>query len=489
MADDQIPREGRLMVAGGTAAFDFVVPGQHHEHFPGIRDAAIYSPGPQTWKVAAKLNAGKAIEGCRGDTGGRWYPELLTLGNGNILAISGHPAQCDAFHSNFIPEVFTMAPSPAGAWHRLGSYTNSADVAHFSSHDVTYYPRLHVLPTGDVFSSSPIGGRSQSLSIKQSPWGAVYNAIATFQDFTQPNAPVPFDKWGIYDGFAGTSVLLPLLPESEYRARILICGSERAFILDLKGWTPAGQSAPPLLPSSTNEVFQWRPTTRQLQGRRINLNAVLLPTGEVFICGGVQGTPQQNPQTGKLELAPMDATAVLQPEIFNSFTNNWSAPNDPASVVRNYHSVALLLPDGTVWTAGSDKDAGRGLKARELRFEIYFPWYHGNPDRPQIQAAPDRVFPNERWIVETNQAPRIKRVVMLRCGSCTHAFDSDQRYVGLRFQHNGGNRLCVEFPPNNNIMVPGFYFLFVINDAGLPSLGTVLYATPSDPHGKPGGNC
>lgn len=44
-------------------------------------------------------------------------------------------------------------------------------------------------------------------------------------------------------------------------------------------------------------------------------------------------------------------------------------PTSP--VVRGYHSVALLMPDGAVWVAGSNFDGGPGIGNRELRIEIF----------------------------------------------------------------------------------------------------------------------
>jgi hypothetical protein len=53
----------------------------------------------------------------------------------------------------------------------------------------------------------------------------------------------------------------------------------------------------------------------------------------------------------------------------------------------------------------------------------------------------------------------------------THSFNTDQRYVGIRFVRMGGNRLRCKAPPNANIAPPGYYLLFVIDDKGVPSVG------------------
>ena len=58
-------------------------------------------------------------------------------------------------------------------------------------------------------------------------------------------------------------------------------------------------------------------------------NATLLPTGQVFVSGGVR-PPQEH-----------DAMAVLNAEVYDPDTNAWQMTS-AATVPRNYHGVAVL---------------------------------------------------------------------------------------------------------------------------------------------------
>lgn len=451
---------GTLLAAGGTEAFKDVVPGLHHAHFPGVRASAIfrYEPGGPGWRSTADMNLGDVAPGVESqDTGGRWYPTLLTLANGDVLALSGHPAKDDREHTNYIPEVFTPTPGPHGSWHRLGSYTDPAQDSLFRDHETTYYPRGHLLPTGDVMLTSPARERTTTLRVDRAPWSGTFFDVCRF---------TPGES-GQYLGYGETSVLLPLLAEDDYRRRrVLVTGGEQPWILDVSDWLPG---------ATPSDQLSWQKTApRALAGspRRINGHAVLLPTGEVLCVGGVAGLPD-----GSIP----DSTAVRTPEIFDTAGDTWSAltaANEQEQVVRNYHSVALLMPDGRVWTAGSDHNGGTGTGpngAADLRIEIYEPWYHGNPNRPEITAAPDQWVTGQQFSLRTTQAPEIRRVAMLRTGSCTHAFNPDQRYVSMDFRYQGGDELLVTAPPNGNIAPTGMYFLFTINAQGLPSAGTRIY--------------
>ena len=69
---------------------------------------------------------------------------------------------------------------------------------------------------------------------------------------------------------------------------------------------------------------------------RRHLNATVLPDGKVLVTGGVSGG-------GFNDLA----TAVHTAELWDPATDDWTALA-PNAVDRGYHSVSLLLPDGTV---------------------------------------------------------------------------------------------------------------------------------------------
>ena len=74
--------DGRLLAAGGTEQYD---------PFHGLRDALVFDPGAGTWAPAPDM------------AGGRWYPALLALPDGRMLAISGLGEDGNL---NLVPEVY-----------------------------------------------------------------------------------------------------------------------------------------------------------------------------------------------------------------------------------------------------------------------------------------------------------------------------------------------------------------------------------------------
>jgi hypothetical protein len=219
-------------------------------------------------------------------------------------------------------------------------------------------------------------------------------------------APAPMPN---YNGLSVTCVLLPLRPTPWLLRAHPDLRPQRAPAPRL------GQPSP-----------AWQSTGQRT--RRLDLNAVLLPTGDVFVCGGTNP-----PGAGK-----PDSSAVLEAELYRSESATWQTlPR--ATVPRNYHSVALLMPDGRVWTAGSNKNAQQsfdppGSDNRELRIELFEPDYYVNPARPVITRAPGRFRCGQVFQVETPHAESIREVAILRCGSVTHAFNADQRFVELTFR-------------------------------------------------------
>jgi hypothetical protein len=186
----------------------------------------------------------------------------------------------------------------------------------------------------------------------------------------------------------------------------------------------------------------------------------------------------RDPATNQVIPQIFDQGGELRAESFSLITGRFDLLAGSAQVPRHYHSVALLMPDGRVWTAGSSKDRTPAESCGETRIEIYAPWYC-NPgiSRPRITNAPTQVVSAERFRITCTQASSIARAALIRAASVTHAFSSDQRYVGLIVTAVGGDQLDVTAPPSLNIAPPGYYLLFIVNSDNVPSEGKFIQLT------------
>ena len=193
------------------------------------------------------------------------------------------------------------------------------------------------------------------------------------------------------------------------------------------------------------------------------MNAVLLPNGQVVALGGSVNDEDLS-------------TASLNADLYDPPSNTISSAG--ANVYpRLYHSVALLLPDATVWLAGGNPSRG----SYEPHVEVYQPPYLFQSDgslatRPTITNAPASISYGNPFTVQTPDAASIASVVLIRNGTVTHAFGMDQRMVGMSFTAGSGS-LTVTAPSNGNIAPPGYYMLFILNTAGVPSLASSVLVT------------
>jgi Domain of unknown function (DUF1929) len=415
----------------------------------GERRCAIYSPLAGTWQEVQPLNPDPAGNP---ESGGRWYPTLATLSNGDVLAVGGHPdlrehypSHDDHRHSNNVPERYSAS---SGQWITLGSNPPTTAQKTADDDDWAYdYQRTHLLPNGRVFFASPVRGKNRTYD----PWSG--------QFLNAPVIDLPADNK--YHGIsaAWTSVMLPMLHQDAFRARVLLFGGQTAQRIDLSvaeddmAWTQAGNR-------------DWAGTPPQ----RSFVCPVLLPTGQVFFSGGTQGGDGD---------AGNQAAGVREGELYTPGINwntgqytgseSWDTV-EAASVVRHYHSVALLLPDGSVWTAGSNgpSDDAEHLNEREQRIEIWRPPYFDQAGRPTISSSPRNIGYAYPFLIDTPQAESIRRVVLTRCGSCTHGFNPDQRYLSLDFSLVDNNTLRVQTPTDGNTAPPGYYLLWIIDSQGRP---------------------
>src|SRR6202008_4938950 len=95
---------------------------------------------------------------------------------------------------------------------------------------------------------------------------------------------------------------------------------------------------------------------------RIEMDATILPSGQVLALGGSLNDEDTT-------------TASLNADLYDPVSNTFS-PAGPEAFARLYHSVSLLMPDGTVWVGGSNPARG----TYEPHMEIYSPPYLFNPD-------------------------------------------------------------------------------------------------------------
>ena len=353
---------------------------------------------------------------------GRWYPTVTTLGDGRVMTFSG---LLETGGTNTAVEIYTPGSgwspeSPAGWTPPL-------------------YPRMHLLPNGNVFYAGS-GRGSRIFNTATRTWSSV---VAT-------------TNHGVNRTY-GTSVLLPLKAGDGYKPRVMIFGggnpgTNTTEIIDLSVPTPSWQYGPPM------------------SQPRIELNATLLPSGKVLVVGGSRNDEDA-------------ATASLNADLYDPQTNTFSSAGANA-FPRLYHSNALLLPDATVLVNGGNPQRGN----YEQRQEIYSPAYlfdaNGSPAlRPTISnVSPGTLRYGNTFQVETANAADIASVVLIRPGTPTHAFDMEQRFVGLSFTARAGV-LDVVAPPNGNVAPPGYYMLFILNSAGVPSVARFvnLSVSPNQP--------
>ena len=414
-------QDGRVLMNGGTASYGSlaVVGGTSDLPFTGLPNSAIFDPASETFSVADGSNSGNTAHG-------RWYPTVTELGDGRMMTTSGLDENGNL---NNTSEIYT---SGLGWGAEIpGNPTGLSDPTF--TFGFPLYPRMHLLPSGQVFYSAPS------------------SATLVFDPSKQTWA---FLAWTIYGGPVaertyGSSVLLPLTPANNYDPKVMILGGDNPAtntteIIDLGQASPTWQQGPPMAEP------------------RVEMEATLLPNGKVLVSAG--SAADEDP-----------TTASLKAELYDPATNSFSSAG-ANTFPRLYHNVQLLLPDGTVFLAGGNPHQG----VYENHIEIYKPAYLFNLDgspatRPVINAAPATISYGSSFNIQTASTD-IVSVVLMKAGSVTHSFDMDQRFVGLTFTSASGGYAATA-PNNSNLLPPGYYMLFLLNKSGVPSIASFVQLT------------
>ncbi len=200
--------------------------------------------------------------------------------------------------------------------------------------------------------------------------------------------------------------------------------------------------------------------TQSMSTQRQWVSATVLADGRVL---GTGGSAVENQLTGVNNVA----------EIWNPATGQWTQGTAGVNA-RLYHSTALLLPDARVLIAGG----GAPGPLVNLNAEIYTPPYLFNgpgslAPRPSIVSAPDTINVGQNFTVGFASGNGVSRVSLIKTGSTTHSNNMDQRFIELPFTASGAT-LDLTPPSNPASLPPGYYMLFVLDGAGVPSTAKIV---------------
>ncbi|MFN2525311.1 MAG: galactose oxidase-like domain-containing protein, partial [Actinomycetota bacterium] len=205
-----------------------------------------------------------------------------------------------------------------------------------------------------------------------------------------------------------------------------------------------------------------------LNNARWYSSGVLLPDGNVVALSGANRDEV---------LVPGSETPVTQAELFDG--EKWT-PLASAARVRTYHNSAMLLPDGSILVGGhspintgygptGDNSAQAVTGTNNLKdpsFEIFKPPYLFRGPRPRITRVDSGIAWGGKFEISSPDAGRVEKVVLMRLPAVTHITDADQRAVELDSRSHRPGSVTVEAPPNGKVAPPGYYYVFILTNAG-----------------------
>ena len=286
----------------------------------------------------------------------RWYHSIIALPDGEMLVLGGREDKGPIPVTT--PEVFTQNVG----WRTLWGGTSDAAFGGgvFGN---WYYTRAVVAPNGGVFE---LGNDGKMFYLDPAGNG-------TITQLTQQT-------------LAG-SYTLPTLAFAPGRL-LSVRAQQQVVVVNLSGPQPA------ITP------------TANISQLRLWSSGTVLADGKVLVTGG---SAVANQLTGVAYAA----------EIWDPATGQWTLGANAAKP-RLYHSIALLLPDGSVLTAGG----GAPGPVNNLNAEIYYPPYlydaSGQPaTRPSLLSAPAivQLSVNRQFAAAVGAGNQISRVTLLRTGS------------------------------------------------------------------------
>jgi hypothetical protein len=406
--------DGRLMSNGGTLAYDGDGKG-----FAGRPDVLVFDPVTQQWTALASM------------AHGRWYPTVITLGDGRVLAAAG------------------LDETGSGQNRTLESYFVGSDrwqqLAIPSKLELRSYAHLYLLADGSVCYA---GGHMDDAALD--PFCL---------DLTRsPATKTPIEKLAEVDARDQCSSVL--LPPAQDQKVMIIGGA--------KGNDPAIADVD--IVDLTAHPLTYH-AVAPMNSPRKHSNATLLPDRTVLVTGG-----SKRGEEGDLATNHAEIFDPAHPE------HGWTQLA-LGQITRMYHSVALLLPDARVITAGGNPDRGfrinwepvAGDLHEEMHLEIFSPPYLFRGPRPTIGTVASEWRYGQGVDIASPEAGTIKWASLIRPGATTHSFNTSQRLVDLPITAQGDGVVHVQVTAEPNFAPPGWYMLFLTDDAGIPSVASWVH--------------
>jgi hypothetical protein len=356
----------------------------------------------------------------------RYYPSHAALANGDVVSLAGTSATAPL-------EVFKFD----GTWNEL---TSAPLTQNFN-----YYAWAQLAPNGKVFYAGP-DPTMRFFDVTAA--GAVQSAGT--RDALNRN----YGSYALYT--TGKLLVAGGVGEVDGEAFAGEAAVSSAVVIDVNGATPTVAATGSMAFARRQQV------------------ATILADGQVLVTGGHYGVAKQ----GDFEAST--SQAVHAAELWNPSTGQWRKLASQ-TIERNYHSTALLLPDGRVLSAGGGMPHAHDHN--QPNGQIFSPPYLFDADggvaqRPAIVHAPDSVGYNTSFTIKISQPSSIAKVHLIKLGTVTHAQNFGQRLVPLAFNTSGADALVATMPTNPNLAPPGYYMLFAVNSAGVPSVARMIQVQP-----------
>jgi hypothetical protein len=433
--------DGRFASLGGNADLNWLDP-TVGDGFRGIRflkrSATDASLDGQAWsEPGTKLNTA------------RWYATAQIMPDGRIFVASGSLNGLDPGkpeNNNPTYEILDRNGNPVG-----GSISMDLLVKHQPYY---MYPFVHLLRDGNLFVFTAKSSVNFNL--------ATNKVVKELPDLpgdyrTYPNT--------------GGSVLLPLSSANNWEPDVVICGG--GPYQDITA--PSDPSCGRIKPLAANA--QWEMDS--MPEGRVMVEGTLLPDGTVVWVNGAN----EGAQGFELARKPTNTVLLYDP---NQPKGKRFTHGPTSAFPRLYHSVALLLLDGTLLISGSNpvempvtQVSAKYPYITEFRNSIYTPPYlTGNPTRPtNIKLSSKALVANGSKFTITFTSPataKAAKVTLYYGGFVTHSVHMGHRMLFLDvtgFKAGATTQtLTVTMPPNKNVAPPGPYVVYVMMD-GVPGIG------------------